>query len=341
MVEALADEPLFVPDVYFTHAYGRVDALDRAGDWTTIATPSGSWQMPIVLTELGDGLREAASPYGYSGIHVAEGLTSADAADEWSSAKAILQDLGVVSLFLRFTPFEPRAATLATTLDGLTVRRNRTTYLVRTDDPADMWDRMEGRSRTAIRKARQHGLSGLVRPAAREDVEPGSDFRTLYEETMMRVGAADHYVFDDAYYRGLMDALGSGLQVVETREDSAVVASALMMRHGNRAHYHLSGSDPAASRRGANAVLVWTMVEWCALSDVETCHLGGGVSEGDGLAVFKRSFGGQETAFHVGQAIIDPVTYARLTRTRATQLATTVDELEQTDYFPAFRASPG
>ena len=341
MIEALADEPSFVPDVYFTHAYGRVDALDRAGEWTSIATRSGTWQMPIVLTELGDGLREAASPYGYSGIHVGDDLATADAADAWSSGAAILRDLGVVSLFLRFSPFEPRSVPLVTTLHGLTVRRSGTTYLVCTDDPSDMWDRMEGRSRTAVRKARQQGLTGLVRRVAREDLEPGSDFRTLYEGTMLRVGAANRYIFDDAYYRGLVDALGAGLQVVEVREDGAVVASALMMRHGTRAHYHLSGSDPAASRRGANAMLVWSMLEWCAGSDVETCHLGGGVAEGDGLAVFKRSFGGQEAAFHVGQAIIDPVTYARLTRERATQLATTVSDLEQADYFPAFRAGGG
>jgi hypothetical protein len=341
LIEALADEPSFVPDVYFTDAYGRVDALDQGGDWASIATRSGTWQMPIVLAALGDGLREATSPYGYSGIHVGDDLTAADAADAWSSSTAILRDLGVVSLFLRFSPFEPRSVRLATTLDGVTVRRSGTTYLVRTDDPADMWDRMEGRSRTAIRKARQHGLTGMVRPVAREDLDPGSDFRTLYEGTMLRVGAADRYIFDDGYYRGLMDALGAGLQVVEVREDGAVVASALMMRHGTRAHYHLSGSDPEASRRGANTMLVWTMVEWCAGSDVETCHLGGGVSEGDGLAVFKRSFGGQEAAFHVGQAIIDPVTYARLTRERATQLATTAAALEQADYFPAFRAGGG
>jgi lipid II:glycine glycyltransferase (peptidoglycan interpeptide bridge formation enzyme) len=158
---------------------------------------------------------------------------------------------------------------------------------------------------------------------------------------MRRVGAAHRYVFDDAYYHGLMDALDDGLLVVEVREDAAVVASALLMRHGDRAHYHLSGSDPAASRRGANAMLVWTMMEWCAESGAAVCHLGGGVSEGDGLAVFKRSFGGQAEAFHVGQAVVEPVSYARLTRARAIQLATTVDDLEQTDYFPAFRASPG
>jgi len=341
LIEALADEPSFVPDVYFTDAYGRVDALDQGGDWASIATRSGTWQMPIVLTELGDGLREATSPYGYSGIHAAGDLTTADAADAWASARTILQDHGVVSLFLRFHPMGPASVGLATGFDGLEVRRRGTTFMVRTDDLDGMWDRMQGRSRTAIRKARQRGLTGLVRPVAREDLDPGSDFRTLYEGTMLRVGAADRYLFDDAYYRGLMDALGAGLQVVEVREDEAVVASALMMRHDTRAHYHLSGSDPAASRRGANAMLVWSMLEWCAGSGVEVCHLGGGVTDGDGLAVFKRSFGGQEAAFHVGQAIIDPVTYARLTRERASQLATTAAALEQADFFPAFRAGGG
>jgi hypothetical protein len=341
LVELLADEPSFIPDVYFTRAYGRVDALDRGGDWATIATPSGSWQMPIVLTELDDGLREATSPYGYCGIHAAEGLTTAEAADAWTSAAAILQDLGVVSLFLRFHPADPGSVTQATGLDGLDIMRSGTTYLVRTDDTSDMWDRMEGRSRTAIRKARRHGLTGQVRSVAPEDVGPYSDFRRLYEATMQRVGASARYVFDDAYYLELANALGAGLQLAEVRHDTAVVASALVMRHGDRAHYHLSGSDLAASRNGANAMLIWSMLEWCAGSGVTTCHLGGGVTEGDGLAGFKRAFGGQDAAFFIGRAVINPDAYAQLTRARALQLATTVDALQHADYFPAFRASPG
>jgi hypothetical protein len=338
LVEVLTTGPAYVPDVYFAPGYGRVDALDRNGEWLTIADPSGTWQMPIVLTDLGAGLREATSPYGYSGIHVTGGAT--DAAAAWDSARAILRDFGVVSLFLRFSPMDPASVASAAGFEGLDVDRIRTTYLVRTDEPDRMWDRMEGRARTAIRKARRQGLTGLVRPFTAEDVRLDSTFRRLYDDTMRRVGASQRYSFDDAYFRGLFQALGAGIQVVEVRDADATVASALMMRHADRAHYHLSGSTLAGSRRGANALLVWSMLDWCASVGATTCHLGGGRSEGDGLAQFKRSFGGDRADFHVGRCVIDQAAYARLTQTRADSMGTTAKMLEDDGYFPAFRASP-
>lgn len=341
MVEVLASEPSFVPDVYFTKGYGQTDALSLNGTWVTIANPSGEWQMPVVLSDLEDGLREAVSPYGYAGIHIGEGVTAADATNEWDSACELLRGLGVVSLFLRFSPLDTNSVTVASRFDELTIRRSGTTYLVDIVDPSCMWDGMEGRSRTAIRKARKCGLIGSVRSFVAADVERGSDFRRLYEGTMLRVGASVRYSFDDAYFSELLDAPGVRLSIAEVSDGTEVVASSLVMQHKDRAHYHLSGSDPDASRHGANPLLVWSILEWCAGSGVKRCHLGGGRAEMDGLARFKRSFGGEAAGFHTGRAVIDAEAYSRLTKERADQLGSTVTRLEESGFFPTFRASLG
>ena len=309
----LAEEPSFIPDAYFTKGYGRADARTIDGTWITIADQSGKWQMPVVLAELEDGLSEAVSPYGYAGIHIAEGLSIAEARSEWASARELLKDLGVISLFLRFSPLDPHSVRMASCFEGLTVRRRGTTYLVDTVDASCMWDSMEGRSRTAIRKARQNGLTGTVRPLAVEDVEQGADFRRLYGGTMSRVGASVRYSFDDGYYQGLFEASDVALSIAEVSDGTEVVASSLVMQYLDRAHYHLSGSDPDASRDGANSLMVWSILQWCASSGVQRCHLGGGLTETDGLAKFKRSFGGGAAPFHTGHAVIDAETYARLT----------------------------
>jgi len=89
LIEILDDEPAFVPDVYFTQGYGQLDALDRERSWITIADSSGSWQMPIILTDIGHGLRDATSPYGYNGIHVSTSLTDAAATAAWDSAREL------------------------------------------------------------------------------------------------------------------------------------------------------------------------------------------------------------------------------------------------------------
>jgi hypothetical protein len=84
---------------------------------------------------------EAISPYGYAGIHVADDMTTAEAADAWTSARAGLKELGVASLFLRFNPLDTSSKTAAEGFDDLTVERIRTTYLVNIVEPEHMWDR--------------------------------------------------------------------------------------------------------------------------------------------------------------------------------------------------------
>lgn len=341
MIELLTGEPEFVPDVYFSERYGLVDAAVLGGTWMTIAEPDGSWQMPLLLTELGDGLREATSPYGYSGIYVTPEIGDAAVAERsqrWIAARELLRELRIVSVFLRFSPMDPGSAAASVPLEGLDVRRSGTTYIVEIGEPDDMWNRMEGRARTAIRKARRNGLTGSVRPFAGDDAEPGSDFRMLYEDTMKRVEADPRYWFEDSYYRGLVATRGPAPQIVEVADGDVVVAASLVLQHGDRAHYHLSGSSPEASRIGANALLVWSMLEWCKASDLRICHLGGGRDESDGLAKFKRSFGGQASDFHVGTSVVDLNAYTRLTRTRADEVKTTPEVLEATKFFPAFRA---
>ncbi len=342
MVEVLAEEPSSVPDVYFRQSYGLADAHSREGSWISIADPTGSWQMPLVLTDLRDGLREAISPYGFAGIHVADGVSAADGADAWNSAREALKGLGVVSLFLRFCPLDPHSVTMAGGFAGLTIERRSTTYAMAISEHGPMWDRLRGSCRSRIRKARRNGYAGRIRPADVADLKPGSDFRRLYEATMERRAAAKRYFFGDDYYTELLDGLGSDLLLAEVQDqDGAVVSSCLLMRHGRRLHYHLAGSNPDGALMGSNNLMMWTAAKFAAEQGISQFHLGGGLTESDGLARFKSTFGADTKDFHTGCAVIDADAYARLTQARADQLGTTVDALVTLDYFPAFRASVG
>ena len=344
VVDVRASEPSFVPDVYFGHGYGRADALSNEGEWMTLSDASGAWQMPLVLTELGDGLHEGISPYGYAGIHVAEAVTSPEATRAWDSAREGLRSLGVVSLFLRFNPLDPGSVATAGRFDELTVRRNRTTFTIATDDPDLMWKRLRSSCRSRIRKARKNGYTAEVRPASGSDLVPDGDFRRLYELTMQRLDAAPLYLFGDHYYAELLGGLGPDLLLVEARDrDGVVVSSALLLRHEQRLHYHLAGSSPDGAVMGSNNLMMWTAAEYAAVEGLDRFHLGGGRGESrsDGLARFKSTFGGAETDFHTGHAVIDASAYSHLTQARADELGTSAGVLEKSGFFPAFRAGPG
>lgn len=342
MVEVVVQEqePRIVPDVYFSQAYGSADARRLGGRWMTITDVVGDWQMPVVLADAGDGHREAISPYGYSGIHLAAGLTRAAGDSAWASAHELLRALGVVSLFLRFSPFSPGSVAAAEELPGLTVNRSRTTYVMDTTEPDHLWENLRSNCRSRIRKARKNGFTGEIRPATITDLTPGGDFRRLYDQTMARLGADPFYQFSDDYHAALLDGLRSDLLVSEVRDsDGVVVSAATFMRHGHRLHYHLAGSDPEGALMGSNNLMMWTAAEFAADGGLRQLHLGGGLSEGDGLARFKSTFGGEPRDFHVGTAVIDAAAYRRLTQTRAEELGTSPEVLEQSGYFPAFRAS--
>jgi lipid II:glycine glycyltransferase (peptidoglycan interpeptide bridge formation enzyme) len=208
--------------------------------------------------------------------------------------------------------------------------------------PDAAWKAMEGRSRTAIRKAERSGFDSRLRPVRPDDTEPGSTFRRLYETTMARVGSSPRYLFTDEYYQQLLHGLGPALLMAEVYDpDGVIVAASLVMRHRGRAHYHLAGSDPGAARLGANNLLVWAIIGWAAAEGLDLVHLGGGLTADDNLFRFKRSFGGRAAEFWTGTAVLDESQYRILAEERSSRLGIPLDRMRTSSFFPLYRAEFG
>ncbi len=326
------------PDVYFTARYGLAAAVAEPGTWTAT-----HWAEKIIFPQVrravGDETADVASPYGYSGIYVAPGCTRRELARFWCLNREYWHDIGVVAAFLRFSPLLPSSVAAVAGLDALRLVRRGDTITVDTGRPADqIWEGMQGRSRTAVRKARSKGLSGNIRPAQLQDVKAGSPFRSLYEQSMARVGAAAGYLFPDTYYTELANGLREQLLLAEVVDTGGpVVASALVMTHGRHVHYHLAGSLPHAAKDGANNLLVWTIIDWSSRHDRSLVHLGGGVRENDGLFRFKTSFGGRRTQFWTGAVVVQPARYEALVAAHSRSTGLSPDQIHQSGYFPGYR----
>lgn len=319
--------------MYFTQGYGRAEEATSGGPWWLLEGFDGQWQLPMVLRNT-KGVIDAASPYGYSGIY-AEGLSQADAATAWEAARAVLMDMEVVSLFVRQSPLVSQAPVAE---DARPIVRSHLTRCVEIGAPEAMWTAMEGRCRTSIRKAAKSGLTSALRPAEMSDLTSQSPFRRLYEGTMRRREARDLYSFPDEYYVQLLDGLRNKLLLGEVRSEGGdVVACSLFMRHGPFLHYHLSGSTAEAGRSGATNLLIWEACKYAAEVGLRRFHLGGGVANGDSLYKFKRSFGGDDLAYSAFGIVVNPSAYASATEQRAQALGRSMDELEQSPSFPAYR----
>ncbi|ATO13943.1 hypothetical protein CO540_08955 [Micromonospora sp. WMMA2032] len=338
-LDSTADTDSTLPDVYFTSGYGQAAAAAEGGVWRSLHIADGDLVVPHVLRQVDPALSDAVSPYGYSGLHLAPHVPAAELPRLWAAAAAHWRASGVVSLFLRFSPWDLAAVEAARAVDDVVLTRRADTVLVAVDGgPTAIWEAMAGRSRTAVRKAERVGLTATVRATGREDLAPGSAFRRLYEQTMIRVGSTPEYLFPEAYYRLLADGLGKSLLLAEVRDGSGrVVAAALVMRHRERAHYHLAGSDPAAARDGANNLLLWTILQWAAEHGCVAVHLGGGVRPDDGLFRFKSSFGGERVPFWTGAVVLLQARYDELLARHAAAHGRPTDVLRQSGFFPGYR----
>ena len=325
------------PDVYFTAGYGHAAATLGGGRWECAGEDERAL-LPYVLTGA-DGGVDAASPYGYSGVHVSASCPAGHLRRFWAAATDRLRDAGASTLFLRFSPLDDASRRAAAELPGLTVTRRGDTITVPTGGGADaVWAGLAGRARTAVRKAEQAGHRCRLRRAEAADLGADAPFRTLYERTMLRVGAAAGYHFPDGYYPALLAGLGGGLLLAEvSRPAEPPVAAALLMLHGDRVHYHLAGSAPAAGAGGAGNLLLWTVLRWAADTGRAVVHLGGGVSGEDGLFRFKRSFGGERTAFWTGAVVLDEAAYRRRLHEHAARLGVPPHQIERSGYFPGYR----
>ncbi len=317
------------PDVYFTPGYGQAECRPATESWLGVTCYDGLFHLPLVVRPITDVHWDAASPYGYSGAYAHPSLSAADLARAWSHVYEVLRERRVVSAFLRHSPLVPQAP-LPT--PSIAVVRDHPTVAVDVGDLEAAWSGLQGRCRTAIRKARNHGVTVDIGPATPEELLPGSAFRALYEATMQRRAAAGFYYFSDDYYAQLHRALGEDLLLARARDaDGTAISAALFLRHGALLHYHLSGSGPEAGRLGATNLLIWSAAEHGSLAGVQLLHLGGGTGRDDPLYRFKASFGSRRLAYQATGLVIDPAVYDQLTEDALDGTTTT--------FFPAYRAA--
>lgn len=323
------------PDVYFDERYGSVVAGTEGGRWHLISLDEGRWQIPLVVRDLASGRRDAISPYGYAGAFWQPTGSNATADELWSETRLLLDHLGIVSMFLRISPLVPQAAAPP---DAVPIVSDHWTYLVPSNDVDQAWAKMDGRARTAIRKARKLGFTSELRSANADDLVPSSPFRELYSKTMQKVEANSYYFFEDDYFDGLGTSLGGDLLLGVVRDaDGAPHAAALFMSGRHYLHYHLSGSSQEGARAGASNLLIWDALQETSRRSLSGLHLGGGLVNGDGLDRFKKSFGGEALSYNAYGVIVNNEAYTDEVAMQAQRLGTTSNSLLTPGFFPSYR----
>lgn len=165
------------------------------------------------------------------------------------------------------------------------------THVLSLDRPQDeIWKGMEGRCRTAIRKAEKSGVT-VVRETERECIDP-------YYAILSALYAAQGRTTPNprAFYLELWDRFsGRGLTVLTARHESTIIAGALLL-HDRDTVYYLNGcSLHDYNHLNPNNLIQWEAIRLAMGSGARRYDFVG--TDIERLAKFKKSFGGAEVAY--------------------------------------------
>jgi hypothetical protein len=299
-----------------THGYNlALSKSDPAGS-ILFVVEHGSRRLVIPLVERSwHGTMDVATPYGIGGP-IAAGEV-ADLHVEW---RKFATNRGWVSAYLSLHPLLESGLHL----NEHEISSLNSIYLL---DLREGWQTLRTRLSDNIReRVREWSKSGA------ELVDDGPEVRSafvdLYPETMSRVGASNTYRFSRETMMALLSLPGT--LVVGARRNNAIEAVSAFCATEFIADYSFNASTDEG--RQHSAAIILRAVELLVDRGIPFLNLGGGAREGDGLAQFKRRFGGARYPLHSLKQIFDPARYEDLCQ----KVGVIPGALHP--YFPAYRA---
>ncbi|HEX4669547.1 MAG TPA: GNAT family N-acetyltransferase [Solirubrobacterales bacterium] len=286
--------------------------LDAEGVTHTLRIESNAAALlaPLIVRTIGDGPeRDAASPYAYPGLVPADAVgtsprypektaySTIDGGGEIEVGSIDLSATGLVSLFIRHRLGPPP-------LSGSTERN-----VVQIADPA-LPPKSRPSDRRQVRKNLEAGYTLELVPGADTTPAQRAGFLDVYQQTMRRTAAADHYFFPAAYFDRVLEADRTWLALA-TAPGGELAAASLAAVSDGFLHYYLSGSADSHLRDSPMKNIVTRLVEHANELDLPL-NLGGGISAGDALEEFKRGFANRQETWHTSEIICDPTKYAQL-----------------------------
>lgn len=173
------------------------------------------------------------------------------------------------------------------------------------DDKDAAWRGLEGRARTAIRKARRSGVT--VRRATASDL---SAYYSLHLATCYRRKLTPH---PQSYFEAIFDLIERGLARIWLAEvNGSTVAGANFGWYKQATWYWTGASNDQGLRSEANSLLHWTAISEMCDTGIDFYETGEAFLEPVGgdlyrLSTFKRSFGGELSPLFRGRRVHRPV----------------------------------
>ena len=277
---------------------------------------------------------DIVSPYGYPGILICKsGIDRQQFVDlAFQKFYQTLKERNVCSAFLRLHPIlgEKMSDVLSANLqeDGSTVSIDLTMDVDR------IWAKTRKGHQSTINKCMRLGFNARTVPF----FEYIDEFIDIYEETMDRVKAQDTYYFSREYFAELAKLKDKvHLGIVES--ESEIICACLFFESCGIVQAHLGGTKTEFLKQSPFNLLLHHMRLWAKARDNKYLHIGGGVNgKKDNLYTFKSGFSQQRHKFFTLRSIVNEKIYYNLLEYRAKLLNKSIEEMNASSFFPAYRA---
>lgn len=279
---------------------------------------------------------DVVSPYGYSGILMSDAaIANPDFPDfALKQFHQHLQQRGVCSSFIRLHPILGEKFSTAFHSDPL-IKTGQTVSIDLNLSEEQIWAKTRRGHQSTINKCMRLGLNAKIVSYA----EFIDEFIEIYEETMDRVKAKDSYYFSRDYFQGLLE-LGDKVHLGVVESESQIVCVCLFFESCGIVQAHLGGTKTEFLKQSPFNLLLHHTRLWAKERGNKYLHIGGGVGGNkDNLFTFKSGFSKQRHDFFTLRAVVDSTRYDDLLQSRAESVNKSVDELVQSEFFPAYRAS--
>lgn len=275
------------------------------------------------------------SPYGYPGILMSEAaINNPEFPDvALQQFRQTLQSRGVCSAFLRLHPILGEKFAKVFQSDPL-MENGKTVSIDLTLDEDKIWAKTRRGHQSTINKCIRLGLTAKTVPFA----EYLDEFIDIYEETMDRVEAKDSYYFTREYFEGLLK-LGDKVHLGVVESEGKIVCVCLFFESCGIVQAHLGGTRTEFLKQSPFNLLLHQMRLWAKARGNKYLHIGGGVGgKKDNLYTFKSGFSKQRHEFFTLRSVVDTEQYNDLLQFRAKSINKSVEELQESQFFPAYRA---
>lgn len=276
------------------------------------------------------GLSDIITALSYGGP-LARGAGAADMAWFWQRLARWAATSGVVSEFVRFSPF----ATAQTRMYPGLVRRQAPHVVMNLAgrDLAEISAGMSRNARRAQRRAQANGLRAHIDATGARSAQ----FQEIYRETMARVDAAARFYYPDRVFDTIAARLPERFAYVYAMAGDRPVSVILVLFADDTCYFWLGGTRSAELHTGAAVFSYLSALGLAIDRGAGRAVFGGGVTNraDDALVEFKRRLSPQGLLpYYTGQRIFLADEYERLSGGALGDGGALADE----GYFPAYRA---